>query len=105
MAEDTPTIEPSEDLHIEIHKVKPVRSWCKVEVKRLAISLAVLALTVGSRGAKAQTEIVAGMAPDHPTVTVAGISYTPNSILRRNMGTPLEQLEQFPPHHIIGSVY
>ena len=55
--------------------------------------------------ARAQTQIAAGMAPDHPKVTVAGTSYTPISILRRNMGTPSDQLEQFPPHHIIGNIY
>jgi metallo-beta-lactamase class B len=55
--------------------------------------------------ARAQTQVVAGMAPDHPTVTVTGNNYTPISILRRNMGTPADQLEQFPPHHVIGNIY
>jgi metallo-beta-lactamase class B len=44
-------------------------------------------------------------APDHPTISIQGESFTPRSILARNMGTPEEQAEQFPPHKIIGNVY
>ena len=36
--------------------------------------------------------------PDHPSVTVQGRTYTPRSILARNMGTPEDQTTQFPPH-------
>src|SRR5436190_19010353 len=43
--------------------------------------------------------------PDHPSVTVQGRTYTPRSILARNMGTPEDQTTQFPPHKIIGSIY
>jgi metallo-beta-lactamase class B len=43
--------------------------------------------------------------PDHPAVTVKGQTYTPRSILARNMGTPEDQTVQFPPHKIIGNVY
>jgi len=43
--------------------------------------------------------------PDHPSVTVRGQTYTPRSILSRNMGTPEDQTTQFPPHKIIGSIY
>ena len=43
--------------------------------------------------------------PDHPAVTVKGQTYTPRSILARNMGTPEDQTTQFPPHKIIGNVY
>jgi metallo-beta-lactamase class B len=43
--------------------------------------------------------------PDHPTVTVHGKTYTPRSILSRNMGTPQDQETQFPPHKIIGNIY
>jgi metallo-beta-lactamase class B len=69
----------------------------------IAVAMAVLAPALG--GAQAQTQIAAAMAPDHPAVTVAGNSYTPISILRRNMGTPADQLEPFPPHHIVGNIY
>src|SRR4026209_817600 len=43
--------------------------------------------------------------PDHPSVTVHGQTYTPRSILSRNMGTPEDQTTQFPPHKIIGNLY
>jgi metallo-beta-lactamase class B len=43
--------------------------------------------------------------PDHPMVTVHGKTYTPRSILSRNMGTPQDQETQFPPHKIIGNIY
>ena len=43
--------------------------------------------------------------PDHPSVTVQGRTYTPRSILARNMGTPEDQTTQFPPHKIIGKIY
>ncbi len=42
---------------------------------------------------------------DHPSVTVDGQSYTPRSILTRNMGTPEDQTTAFPPHRIIGNIY
>src|SRR5436190_484287 len=44
-------------------------------------------------------------APDHPTVTVRGQTYTPRSILARNMGTPEDQSTAWPPHKIIGNIY
>ena len=42
---------------------------------------------------------------DHPAVTVKGQTYTPQSILARNMGTPLDQTTAFPPHKIVGNIY
>ena len=47
----------------------------------------------------------AAQPPDHPSVTVQGRTYTPRSILARNMGTPEDQTTQFPPHKIIGNIY
>ncbi len=44
-------------------------------------------------------------APDHPSVTVQGKTFTPRSILARNMGTPEDQSTAFPPHKIVGNVY
>ena len=44
-------------------------------------------------------------APDHPAVTVHGQTYSPRSILARNMGTPEDQTTAFPPHQIIGNLY
>ena len=44
-------------------------------------------------------------APDHPSVTAQGKTFTPRSILARNMGTPEDQSTAFPPHKIVGNVY
>src|SRR5881394_1910068 len=50
--------------------------------------------------------IAAAQAPnDHPSVTIHGQTYTPGSILARNMGTNEDQTTQFPPHKIIGNIY
>jgi metallo-beta-lactamase class B len=43
--------------------------------------------------------------PDHPAVTVNGKTYTPRSILARNMGTEADRITAFPPHRIIGNIY
>jgi metallo-beta-lactamase class B len=48
----------------------------------------------------------AGQPPaDHPSVSVKGRTYTPASILARNMGTAEDQETAFPPHKIIGNIY
>jgi metallo-beta-lactamase class B len=44
-------------------------------------------------------------APDQPTVSVHGQTFTPRSILARNMGSPEDQTTAFPPHKIIANVY
>jgi len=44
-------------------------------------------------------------AQDHPSVTAQGKTFTPHSILARNMGTPDDQTTAFPPHKIVGNVY
>src|ERR1700687_3445406 len=60
-----------------------------------------LALAVGAGHAQQP-----GRGPaDHPSVTVQGRTYTPASILARNMGTPEDQETQFPPHKIVGNIY
>ena len=43
--------------------------------------------------------------PDQPAVTVRGQTYTPRSILSRNMGTDEDQTTAFPPHKIAGNIY
>lgn len=43
--------------------------------------------------------------PDRPAVTVRGRTYTPRSILSRNMGTNEDQTTAFPPHRVIGNIY
>lgn len=44
-------------------------------------------------------------APDHPSVTVGGQTYTPRSILARNMGTPEDQTTALGPYRVIGNIY
>ena len=68
-------------------------------MKRLSMTVLILSVSLSY----AQT---AGQGPpDHPSVTVQGRTYTPRSILARNMGTPEDQTTQFPPHKIIGNIY
>jgi metallo-beta-lactamase class B len=43
--------------------------------------------------------------PDRPSVTVHGQTYTPRSILARNMGTEQDQTTAFPPHKVVGNIY
>ena len=67
-----------------------------------SIWLAVVCVVVlGKGGASAQTSGPA----DTPAVTVRGQTYTPRSILARNMGSDEDQTTAFPPHKIIGNVY
>jgi metallo-beta-lactamase class B len=56
----------------------------------------VLTGTAGAQG---------GAPPDMPAVTVRGQTYTPRSILARNMGSEEDQTTAFPPHKVIGNVY
>jgi metallo-beta-lactamase class B len=57
-------------------------------------------------GAATSTVVAQGQPPpDHPSVTVRGKTYTPRSILARNMGTAEDQTTAFPPHKIIGNIY
>jgi metallo-beta-lactamase class B len=46
-----------------------------------------------------------GQGPDTPAVTVRGQTYTPRSILARNMGTEEDQTTAFAPHKVIGNIY
>jgi metallo-beta-lactamase class B len=43
--------------------------------------------------------------PDQPAVTVRGQTYTPRSILARNMGSEDDQTTAFPPHKVIANIY
>jgi metallo-beta-lactamase class B len=57
-------------------------------------------------GLGAQAGLTQGGAPaDQPAVTVRGQTYTPRSILSRNMGTDEDQTTAFPPHKVIGNIY
>jgi len=68
-----------------------------------------LALLTGMLGA---TALGAGVSlaqnpppPDHPSVSMFGQTYTPRSVLSRNMGTEEDQTTAFTPHKIIGNIY
>lgn len=67
-------------------------------LKRFTV-LVVIVLGLSANVSRAQGQ------PDHPAVTVQGQTYTPRSILARNMGTPEDQTTAFPPHKIIGNIY
>lgn len=57
-------------------------------------------------GSGSGTGLAQGQGPaDRPAVTVRGQTYTPRSILARNMGTEADQTTAFPPHRIIGNIY
>jgi metallo-beta-lactamase class B len=62
-----------------------------------------LSVTLAGTGAYALAQ--GGGPPDVPAVTVRGQTYTPRSILARNMGTDEDQTTAFPPHKVIGNVY
>src|SRR5689334_14404155 len=65
--------------------------------------IAAILLFPGANTGRAQTP--APPPPDHPAVTIQGHTYTPRSILARNMGTPEDQSTPFPPHKIGGNIY
>lgn len=68
---------------------------------------ALTAVLVASLAGFAATLVLAQgtAAPDRPSITVRGQTYTPRSILARNMGTEEDQTTAFPPHKIVGNVY
>jgi metallo-beta-lactamase class B len=69
--------------------------------KLFARLLGALVLLAGANEGLAQGQPPA----DHPAVTVRGQTYTPRSILARNMGSEADRVTQFPPHKIIGNIY
>src|SRR5215831_15732407 len=72
-------------------------------LKILTFIVAALAIALGGEAIQAQT--TGQPAPDHPSITVQGRTYTPRSILERNMGTSEDQTTAFPPHKIVGNIY
>jgi metallo-beta-lactamase class B len=89
---------------MDIHKA--LHSWSDfIKESGTVIRAGIALILLAAAPAKAQTNITAVSAPDHPTVTVAGKSYTPLGILQRNMGTSVDQLAPFPPHRIVGNIY
>src|SRR5437867_3058098 len=76
------------------------------KMSRLTVfTCVVAALVFGLSRHTGQAQTAGQPAPDHPAVMVQGNTYTPRSILARNMGTPEDQTTQFPPHKVIGNIY
>ena len=71
---------------------------------RMTLNTGLLIVALGLATAAGYAQGGRGPA-DHPAVTVMGQTYTPASILARNMGTTEDQETQFPPHKIIGDIY
>ncbi len=73
----------------------------KGSIARVVVAVAALLLArplVAQRGGRANQE-------PGPQITVAGHTYTQQSLFQRNVGGPDDQSTQFPPHKIIGNVY
>src|SRR5688572_12825447 len=81
---------------LDEYRREPVNA---LSVLRVLVVAAILA--GGAHGLMAQ----GGGPPDQPAVTVRGQTYTPRSILSRNMGTEDDQTTAFPPHKVIGNIY
>ena len=71
---------------------------------RMTLNTGLLIVALGLATAAGYAQGGRGPA-DHPAVTVMGQTYTPASILARNMGTTEDQETQFPPHKIVGDIY
>src|SRR5215467_7503377 len=76
-----------------------MKNWSGIRL--LTGTVGELILCFGANPSLAQ----ASPPPDHPAVTVKGNTYTPRSILARNMGTEADRVTAFPPHRIIANVY
>lgn len=75
------------------------KNFVKHQFVKICLSASIVSgLAMGT--ARAQSSI-----PDHPTVTIAGKSYTPLSVVTRNMGTEVEQTAPLGPYKIIDNVY
>jgi metallo-beta-lactamase class B len=71
---------------------------------RLQLSVCLLGTAALFAGANAS--FAQGAPPnDHPSITVRGKTYTPRSVLARNMGSEADRVTQFPPHRVIGNIY
>src|SRR5262249_8461948 len=79
-----------------------MKKMCRFTVVALWL---VAAIVSGSMATPSEAQNAAQPAPDHPAVSVHGRTYTPRSILERNMGTSEDQTAQFAPHKIIDNLY
>jgi metallo-beta-lactamase class B len=71
-----------------------------MKANTIALTFGAVSLALCAGAAEAQNPPA-----DHPQVTVRGVTYTPRSILARNMGTTADQETAFPPHKIAGNIY
>lgn len=71
---------------------------------RLRVFVTVL-LGAAAFAERGQVGLAQGGPPDVPAVTVRGQTFTPRSILARNMGTDADQTTAFAPHKVIGNIY
>jgi metallo-beta-lactamase class B len=73
------------------------------------VRLASFTLLLGALALLPQTHAGLAQAPqppaDHPSVNVRGQTYTPRTVLARNMGSEADQTTAFTPHRIIGNIY
>ena len=92
-------------------------------MKRMLVSCAMISMillvpVLHASQAPASGQAAAGQAPGAaqrgrgrgnqepgPTISVAGRTYTQQSLFQRNIGGPDDQTAQFPPHKIIGNIY
>jgi len=73
------------------------RRRCDVRLPSILLgAIGLVPLALGAQGTQPA---------DQPAVTVRGQTYTPQSILARNMGSEEDQTTAFPPHRVIGNVY
>jgi metallo-beta-lactamase class B len=70
-----------------------------------AARIAWIATVLGASVGPGWAQTASSPPADHPAVTVHGRTFTPRSILARNMGTPEDQKAQFPPHKVVGNLY
>jgi metallo-beta-lactamase class B len=74
----------------------------RLRSRALKVVCATVLLTAGAREIVGQASEPPS---DQPAVTVRGQTYTPRSILSRNMGTEEDQTTAFAPHKVLGNIY
>jgi metallo-beta-lactamase class B len=75
-----------------------------MKMKAITVYTAALVIVLAMHGVEIM-HAQQGGPPDTPAVTVRGQTYTPRSILARNMGTEEDQTTALPPHKVIGNIY
>lgn len=73
--------------------------------RRLRISCALVVSLLVAGGVVTAQQYPNGGEAGEPKITVDGYTYTQQQLFQRNVGTPQDQVSQFPPHKIIGNIY